>query len=344
MSDIRSESGEHGLRVADAARAEALAQHDIVVSIINYRTGEMTLDCVRSVLADIGDLDVHVVVVDNRSDDGSAELIEEWIAAQTPPVPVTLVRSETNSGYSGGHNQGMSARPAEASLILNSDALLRPGALAALLGALRARPKLGLVGPRIEYEDGTVQDSCFRFPTPLGELTRAARTGLVTRLLRRSDLSLGSAPDPAAIEWVSFACVLVRGSMRAEIGPMDEGYFLYSEDIDYCWRARRAGWAIAQAPEARAVHFRGGSGPVKTLIAARKRLPAYFYASRARFFRLAHGHAGLLAGNLLWYVGRGIRIVKGALKGEPRSGPEKEWLDIWTNFLDPLGDDRRPLS
>ncbi len=289
-----------------------------------------------------GRADVHIVVVDNASGDGSDDQIAAWIAEQSPAPPVSLIRSPTNSGYSGGHNQGMAARRAETYLILNSDALLRPGALETLLSAMRANSGAGFVAPRLEHEDGEPQRSCFRFPSPLGELLRAARTGALTALLRRFDLSLGVDPDPAEIEWASFACILVRGRMRDEIGPMDEGYFLYSEDTDYCWRARKAGWSIVFEPKARVVHLRGGSGPVKEMLRTRKRPPEYLYASRTRFLYRAYGRAGLLASNLLWHLGSAIGKAKRTLKGEAAGPVAGEPVDIWINFLDPLGDSRTP--
>ena len=158
--------------------------HDIAISIINYRTGDLTLDCVRSVLADMDGIDGHVVVVDNLSQDGSAEQIADWIAAQPDPVPVSLVLSDTNSGFSGGHNQGIAAVKADFYLVLNSDAVLRPGFLRTMLNAAQAHPQSGLFAPRIDYDDGGVQDSCFRFPSPLGELVRSARVGPVTKAVQ----------------------------------------------------------------------------------------------------------------------------------------------------------------
>ena len=105
----------------------------------------------------------EVVVVDNASEDGSAEAIAAWIDAQPTGTPVKLVSSETNSGFSGGHNQGIRACDAEFYLLLNSDALLRPGFCANILAAAEARPKDGLFAPRIEHDDGDVQTSCFRY-------------------------------------------------------------------------------------------------------------------------------------------------------------------------------------
>ena len=313
----------------------------LVISIINYRTGPLTLQCVASVLADIAGLEAgvtaEVVVVDNASGDGSADEIAAWIAAQDPAVPVHLVRSPVNSGFSGGHNQGMAAIPAAFYLILNSDALLRPGFCHAILAAAEAQPAIGLFAPRIEYDDGVQQISCFRFASPASELIRGAASGPVTRALHRHVVALDMPPAEGAIEWASFACILLRGSMVQAIGPMDQGYFLYFEDSEYCLRARRAGWRIAYVDQARAVHFRGGSGPVKAMAAARKRLPGYFYASRARFLYQAHGGAGLWTANLLWLLGRGLAQTRRLLGKPVPPANQAEARDIWANIFTPMG-------
>lgn len=310
---------------------------DVVISIINFRTAELTLQCVRSVLDDMNGLNGLIVVVDNLSDDGSAEAIEDWIAVQPAPLPVRLVRSTTNAGFSGGHNQGMAAAEAEFYLVLNSDAILRPGFLRTMLAAAKSDQQSGLFAPVIETEEGGVQNSCFRFPGPLSELVRAARSSVVTRVLGHRDVSLGPDPDPDSIEWASFACILLRAEMVRAIGPMDEGYFLYFEDIEYCLRARRAGWGIRQVRAARAVHFRGGSGPVKTLIGKSARLPRYYYSSRTRFLYQAHGLSGVIAANLLWYLGRAIRHLYLFTGREVKSMARAEGIDIWTNVSRPLG-------
>ncbi|MEM9435398.1 MAG: glycosyltransferase family 2 protein [Pseudomonadota bacterium] len=315
--------------------------HDLVVSIINYRTRALTLDCLRSVLADIAGADVRVVVTDNASGDNSAEEIAAWCTAH-PDAPVTLVQSQTNSGFSGGHNQGMAALEARHYLLLNSDALLRPGFIATILAAARGNPRAGFIAPRIEHEDGTGQISCFRAHGPVSELIRGAASDPVTRLLKARDVPLSLDPAPGTIEWASFACILVSGAMVREIGPMDEGYFLYFEDAEYCLRGRRAGWSIIHEPRARAIHHRGGSGPVKTLAAAKRRMPAYFYASRSRFLYQAHGRIGLLAANLTWHLGRGLaQLRRLAGKGVPRAA-EAEARDLWINAFDPLGPRRAP--
>lgn len=308
----------------------------VAVSIINYRTGEMTISAVASVLEALGTRSGPVVVVDNASGDGSADDIEAWIAKQGDPR-VRLVRSETNSGFSGGHNQGMAAAPeADFYLVLNSDALLRPGFFDAIEAAAAAHPEAGLIACQLEWDDGRPQQSCFRFAGAASELIRGARTGAVTKLLSRKVVALELPPDPAEIEWASFACILLRADMVREIGPMDEGYFLYFEDAEYALRARRAGWGIVYAPEARAVHFRGGSGPVKKMQAAMKRMPPYYWRSRTRFLRQAHGPLGPLLGNLAWAVGRLIAQSRRLLGRAAPPAHEQEWRDIWMGISAPL--------
>ncbi len=311
--------------------------HRVVVSIINFRTADLTLQCVQSVLADMAGIDGHIVVVDNLSGDGSAEKIADWIAGQGPDLPVSLVLSPTNSGFSGGHNQGMAAREADFYLVLNSDAVLRPGFLREMLAAADAMPQVGLFAPRIAYDDGMPQNNCFRFPGPLSELIRSARSSVITRAFGHRDVALGPDPAPQDIEWASFACILLRGAMLRALGPMDEGYFMYFEDAEYCLRARRAGWGIAHIRAAVAVHYRGGSGPVKTLQKERARLPRYYYSSRTRFLYQAHGRVGLIAANLLWYLGRVIKHATRLAGRKIRPMTKAESRDIWTNIHKPMG-------
>lgn len=330
----------HDIAPRDLASRE-IPPCEILVSIINYKTADLTIACVRSVLEDFAldpnnAINGHIVVVDNASGDGSDDKIAAWIAEQGPDVPVTLVRSETNSGFSGGHNQGIAAGEAAFYLVLNSDAVLRPGFCAAILKAAQDNPRAGLIAPRLEDEDGTQQNSCFRLPSPGSELIRGAATGIVTKALKRYDVPLTMPPAPDQIGWASFACILLRAEMIAEVGPMDEGYFLYFEDTEYCLRAGRAGWGIHYAPEPRAVHFRGGSAPVKALAKARKRLPAYFYASRSRLFYQGYGRAGLWAANLAWHLGRCIAGARALIGKAPPPPNEREARDLWINAIRPL--------
>jgi hypothetical protein len=315
---------------------------DIVISIINFRTADLTIDCARSVLDQIGKVDGEIVIVDNCSGDGSAEKLETWISGLPAGSPVRLVRSRTNTGFSGGHNLGMGEIEARNYLVLNSDAVLRSGFLQRILATARNHPEAGFIAPRLEGPDGTVQTSCFRFPGPLSEFIRGANSGPVTRALKAYDVPLQPDPDPEEIDWASFACILINGTMVREIGPMDVGFFLYFEDVEYCLRARKAGWRIQRCPEAVVVHFRGGSGPVKALAAKGKRLPAYFYSSRTRFMYQAHGRTGLWAANILWVLGRAIAEMRWIASRKGNNFHEAEIRDIWTNVWNPLGPRHAP--
>ena len=322
------------------AEAKIAAVHKItrvLVSIINYRTAEMTIQCVQSVLDDVNDVDVRIAIVDNASGDGSVEKLRNWITTIDQKERVDLIESQSNSGFSGGHNQGVFSQEADHYLILNSDAVLRQGFLQTMIVAAEQSPEVGLFAPRIEYDTGEVQVSCFRFHSPLSELTRSAGSGPVSRVLRNYLVPLNMPPEQNDIGWASFACIFMRREVFEAVGPMDEGYFLYFEDVEYCHRARKANWSIAYVPQAIAVHFRGGSGPVKSLARERKRLPAYYYASRTRMLYQFYGWFGLVSANLCWVVGRALacsRILFG--KGIPQAN-QSEWRDIWTNVFSPLG-------
>ena len=315
----------------------------IAISIINFRTLDLTISCVSSVLDDIGALDAQVVIVDNASGDGSDKGLANWIAGLPKGTPsVTLVCSPINTGFSGGHNLGIRAVMADYYLLLNSDAVLRRGFLRAILDTAETHPEAGIIAPQIETDAGDIQVSQFRFHSPWSELIRGAATGPVTNMLHRHVVPLDLPADPNHVEWASFACILLNGEMVREIGPMDEGYFLYYEDAEYCLRARRAGWRIELAPEAAVVHHRGGSGPVKANAKARKRLPSYYYASRTRFLTQSCGRLGLLAANLGWHLGRVIANARRLVGKTVPPAIENEAADIWTNFLQPLGSRRAP--
>lgn len=313
------------------------------VVVINYRSAGLIRDCLTSIAADLDPLDARVAVVDNFSNDGSAEEIERWLGGDGPwKRRVTLIRSRTNSGFSGGNNQGIAALDARFYLLLNSDTLVRPGALKALLGAAARDPGAGIVAPRLEDPDGAAQISCFRFHSPLSEFLAAAQTGPLDTLFQFAVVPVPVADHALDCQWVSFACVLLRREALGAAGPMDEGYFMYFEDADYCARVRRAGFRIVYEPAARVVHLRGGTAPVKALMKAKKRPPAYYYAARTRYFRKWWGPMGPAAANLMWSAGRGVARAR-SLFGKPAPALcENQGKDQWINWRDPLGDRRAP--
>jgi GT2 family glycosyltransferase len=193
-----------------------------------------------------------------------------------------------------------------------------------------------MIAPRLEWDNGDAQVSTFRFHRPLSELIRGANSGPVTRLLKNYDVPVDTQSDIQSIEWPSFACVLLRRAMNDELSGLDEGYFLYYEDADYAWRANRAGWRVLFVPNARCVHHRGGSGPVKQLQQERNRLPAYYYQSRSRYFYKTAGRVGLSLANMLWTLGHLMAATRRLFDRRFNAGNKNEVSDLWIGFINPM--------
>jgi len=311
--------------------------YQLAVVIINYKTPEMLIDCLESLLPEMQGINAKIVVVDNFSQDNSLLLIQQWIDEKAVGDLVMLVASADNSGFSGGNNTGISAINAAYYLLLNSDTLVRKGAIALMLNAAVDHPEVGLISPRLEWPDATPQESCFRFHTPVSQLIGSANTGLITDLLKKYNVPYAVSNQLGFYDWTSFACVLVRAEVFKEVGLMDDGYFMYFEDVAFAYYAQQAGWKILNVPDAHVVHLRGGSSPLKSQAKLRKRLPRYYYESRTRFFYQVYGRFGLLLANMFWMLGYGVSLLRSLLSSSfVPSTSDCQWRDIWINFLNPL--------
>lgn len=311
--------------------------YTLCIVIVNYRTPQLTIDCLESLFPEMKNLpSTKVVVVDNNSADDSVSLIQNAIASNNWQDWILLISSPVNGGFSYGNNLGIKAVTANNYLLLNSDTIVRNGAVQALLSALEKYPQAGIISPRLEWLDETPQISCFRDRSPINELINAAKTSFITKILNEYDVPLPVSNQVMEVEWTSFACVLIRKEIIDKIGLMDENYFMYFDDIDYCRRTRELGWQIIHYPFARVVHLRGGSGSVKQDIATHKRPPAYLYASRSRYFAKFYGIFGLWLANLLWLAGRSISLVREIIEKKPPQTCELEARDIWLNWYNPF--------
>jgi len=231
--------------------------------VINYNAGASLSDCVASLTAEgVGE----IVVVDNASVDTSmVELAKAWPKAKR-------IFSTRNLGYGAGVNLGARSTTAPYLLVCNPDVVASPGAVGKLTALLDASPEVGLVGPMLREPSGVVYPSGREFPG-MGEAIGHGFLGLFwggnpwTRRYRRIGQDQHRAREA---DWVSGAFFLVRRNVFDDVGGFDEGYFMYMEDVDLCWRLRQAGWVIFYEPSAEVVHEQGRSAsqhPYRMLVA-----------------------------------------------------------------------------
>ncbi len=309
---------------------------DLAIVIINYKTPQLVIDCLQSLQPQIDSSRHRVMLVDNDSGDDSVPILEQAIKDYHWESWVKLISSPVNGGFSAGNNIGIKAVRAKAYLLLNSDTIVRPEAIATLETALDKHPEAGLISPRLEWPDETPQISCFRYHSPVSQFIDGAATGPVTKLLNAYDVPIPVKDTPFEPQWTSFACVLIRQEVIEQIGLMDEGYFMYFDDVDYCRRARKDGWTVLHWPDARVVHLRGGSGSVKSEVAARQRPRPYLYASRSRYFAKFYGSFGLWVTNVCWLLGRSIAWMRELVNNKQPHTCEYQEQDIWTNWKEPF--------
>jgi len=321
------------------------AAGSVFVIIVNFRTGGLSVQCLASLAEEVASLGSgRVIVVDNCSQDDSVTLISSAIRRHGWQAWAELLPLPRNGGFAYGNNAAIvRARELDPELaavvLLNPDAVVRPGLLLALTRPLTAQPHVGIAGAAIEEPGGELVVSAHVMPSPLGELEASAQFSALTRLLSRHVVS----PPPSGVsgecDWVSGACMAIRREVLDAIGPFDEGFFLYYEEVDFCRRARRAGWSCWLAAEARVMHLEGAATGIK---AARQRLPAYWFASRRRFFVKAYGIGGLVLADLLWALGRTSLVLRRMLRLGGRASQAHEPSRMTSDLL--LGDVRALLA
>jgi len=321
----------------------------VAVVIVNYRTPDLSLAALRSVWAERAQVPgLQALLVDGGSGDGSADRLRD--ALETAPDPDTeLLPLPVNGGFGHANNQALgrlaaAPHPPAYVCLLNPDARLLPGSLDRLVGLLEQRPDVAAVGAQLQGEDGTRQGSAFRFPTIRGEFCRGAGTDLLRRLLRQPQ-PVAERSEAGPVPWVTGAAVLFRMAALAEVGLFDTGFFLYFEEVELMHRLRAAGWDIWHDPDARVIHAGGGSTDIQwgpDGFHKRAALPAYWYASRRRYFGRTGGRARVVAAGLAFLAGRAIWqarvLVQRRRDGFPlRTSRDTARLSLWPRRADGIG-------
>jgi len=248
-SRVRVEGIESGNKAAD--------RPDLSVVIVNYNGKALTLDCLRS-LADAAPRHrMEVFVVDNGSKDGTIEAVKAGYA------DVKTIANKGNLGFTRANNQGIEASAGRHVLLLNNDTRVQAGAFSAAIEYMDGHPAIGAAGLKLLNGDGSLQLSCRRFPSFSQALFN--RYSLLTRMIPNNRFSRSYLmtdfrhEEIQDVDWVSGACLMIRREALERVGPLDERFFMYSEDVDYCYRVWEAGYRVSYLPFARVVHLIGQS-------------------------------------------------------------------------------------
>lgn len=306
----------------------------VLIVTVNYRVGKLCIQSLAALEREVaGQPDCRVVVVDNASGDGSDDMIESAIRERGWDSWASLVRSPVNGGFAAGNN--VAIRPALAGPnppryvhLLNPDTEVRPGAIEALWSFLEQHPEAGIVGSRLEDEDGTQQDARYRFPSIGSEIESGLSFGPISRLLHKQRIAPPLAPVTEQVDWVAGASMMIRREVFEQVGLLDEEYFMYFEELDFCLHARRRGWTCWFLNESRVVHYVGRSSAVDARKAAERRLPPYWFRSRRRFWVKNHGYLFALFVDAIALLCHGLRRVRHFLQRKPDSRPPHFGRDL----------------
>lgn len=304
----------------------------LAIIIVNYRTAGLTIDCLRSLEGQVRQLGAKVCVTDNQSGDDSVDRIGAAIAANGWSDWAMLTPLERNGGFAYGNNAAVKvlmreADPPDYILLLNPDTLAREGAPAELMEFMEKHPRVGIAGSRLEDPDGTPQRSAFRFHTIASEFEGGVRLGFVSRLLKKKLVAPPVSDGVCQTQWLAGASMMIRREVFEQVGLLDEAYFMYFEEVDFCLRAARAGWECWYVPASRVVHLVGQASGV-TDPRLRKRRPAYWFESRRRYFVKNHGAAVALLADAAWATGFALWRVRRFLQRRQDNDPPKLLMDF----------------
>lgn len=282
------------------------------VVVVNYNAGDVLSVSMSAVLADSSNIS-GIYVIDNKSTDGSLDAISELSRDNSI---LSCIRNTRNMGFAAACNLGLKYSTSPYVLFLNPDCVVTPMAIERLLVTLESNPEAALAGPLVLNSDGTEQAGGRRvIPTPWRSLVRAfglSRLGVrYPRLFWDFNQHRDPLPDfPIEVEAISGACMLARRDAIDQVGPMDEGYFMHCEDLDWCMRFRQSGWKILFVPDARVVHDKGMCSRSRPVFVEwhKHRGMIRFYR---KFFR--HQYPGALMGLVVLGVWLRFGMIAGRL-------------------------------
>lgn len=312
----------------------------LIVSIVNYRASALVCELLPDLIKQIDTERDHICIVDNDSEDSSVSEIAEYIKIHQFELYVTLISSIKNGGFSYGNNLAITSmieqfgQPPEFVLLLNPDTSMDKPAIEPLLNFMLQNPEVGITGSRLESEDGSAQCSAFRFHSVRSEFVSSLRLGFLNRLFPTWSVTSIAIPESATkVDWVAGASMLIRYEVIKDIGLMDENYFLYFEETDFCIQAARKDWQCWYVPQSRVTHYVGQSTGVVSGSITRKRRPKYWFESRQYYFRKNYGVIYTMATDLIWGTGFAIWRLRRFIQQKQDTDPEYMLWDFWRNSI-----------
>jgi hypothetical protein len=296
---------------------------DVAIVIVTYKCADLTIDCLRSIEAERSTpgLKIRVIVVDNAS--GDAPSIAKTIEINHWSSWVTLIQAPRNGGFAYGNNlafqHAYNTRTPAYFHLLNPDTRLLKGAIGALVHFLEIHPDVGIAGSRLGDLNGNDWTWAYRFPSIVSEFERGLQFGFLRRMLQPWVAIEGSS-EPQVVDWVSGTSMMIRRKVLDSIGGLDENYFLYFEDPDFCFRAKKAGFLTWTVPESRVMHISGQSTQVTGHQATPKRLPTYWFESRRRYFVANHVLSYAIATDVISLIAYGLGSLKRLIQGRMGQG------------------------
>lgn len=249
---------------------------DLSVIVVNWNTKELLLNCIESFYRTVEGLTSEIFVVDNGSSDGSADSVRGCFPE------IELIENERNLGFAKANNDALRRRKGRYALLLNTDIILTDGAVKELVEFMDRNPTVGIAGGQLINGDGSRQNSFDNFPSLA---TEAFNKSLLKILFsKRYPSKWINYIEPVDVQSVIGACMIVRSQAIEEVGMLDEGYFFFLEETDWCYRMQRGGWRVCHIPQARIVHLQG-----KTANTVRARAKIEYYRSLYLFFRKHRG-------------------------------------------------------
>lgn len=275
---------------------------DVSISIVNYNAKDFLDNCIRSILGTVKKHSYEVIVVDNASSDGSHQ-----IAAKYPGIK--YVQNASNLGFIKANNIGIKRSKGRYVLSLNNDTVIKDNAIDDLVDFMDKNPDAGAVGPKLLNSDGSIQLQARRgFPTPLNSFfyfSGLSRLFPKSRFMGGYLLSYLDDRSTVEVDSLCGAAMAVRREVIDRVGHMDESYFMYGDDIDWCYRVKQAGWKVFYLPEAEVIHFGGRGGSRRKSF----RNIFEFHRAMAVFYRKHYSKDRLFALNGLVYVGIWLKCV-----------------------------------